>query len=171
MSKRLTLTQETIKDYIKSEKNRFDESLDECVAFEIIAAQKLLARYDLDDDETERGHVGKGNDGGYDGIYIFANECLITGQDFSSLDIPKNSIIDIHFIQTKYQTGFPEVSIQNWKDSFPNLLTDNPDPQRYNEEVRQAFELILSILKTAMRNKYRVNITFLGYFSYYGIAS
>lgn len=64
MSKRLTLTQETIKDYIKSEKNRFDESLDECVAFEIIAAQKLLARYDLDDDETERGHVGKGNDGG-----------------------------------------------------------------------------------------------------------
>jgi len=54
------------------------------------------------------------------------------------------------------------VSIQNWKDSFPNLLTDNPDPQRYNEEVRQAFELILSILKTAMRNKYRVNITFWG---------
>lgn len=100
--------------------------------------------------------MGKGNDGGYDGIYIFANECLITGQDFSSLDIPKNSIIDIHFIQTKYQTGFPEVSIQNWKDSFPNLLTDNPDPQRYNEEVRQAFELILSILKTAMRNKYRI---------------
>lgn len=98
MSKRLTLTQETIKDYIKSEKNRFDESLDECVAFEIIAAQKLLARYDLDDDETERGHVGKGNDGGYDGIYIFANECLITGQDFSSLDIPKNSIIDIHLL-------------------------------------------------------------------------
>lgn len=162
MSKRLTLTQETIKDYIKSEKNRFDESLDECVAFEIIAAQKLLARYDLDDDETERGHVGKGNDGGYDGIYIFANECLITGQDFSSLDIPNNSIIDIHLYKTKYQTGFPEVSIQNWKDSFPNLLTDNPDPQRYNEEVRQAFELILSILKTAMRNKYRVNITFWG---------
>ena len=50
--------------------------------------------------------MGKGNDGGYDGIYIFANECLITGQDFSSLDIPKNSIIDIHLLINKISNRF-----------------------------------------------------------------
>lgn len=72
--KKLTITQASIKDYVKSEIKRIDEEIDETSAFEYIASQQVLTQYDLDDDETARGQVGGGNDGGYDGIYIFVNE-------------------------------------------------------------------------------------------------
>lgn len=143
-----TLTQESIRDYVDSQKSRIGDGVSPNEAFEYIAAQQVLTQYDIDDDETERGHVEGGNDGGYDGIYIFVNEVLVNGEDVDSLNIMKHSKVDIHFIQAKYQTKFPEVCIQNWKDSFANLMSGGePDRERYNDQVIESFGLIRGILK------------------------
>ncbi len=158
-----TLTQESICDYIDSEKSRIGDRMSSSEAFEYIAAQQVLTQYDIDDDETERGHVGGGNDGGYDGIYIFVNEVLVNGEDVDSLNITKHSKVDIHFIQAKYQTKFPEVCIQNWKDSFANLMSGGePDRERYNDQVIDSFGLIRSILKKTMTEKLCASIVFWG---------
>ena len=65
MPKRLSLTQESVRDFLESEKKRFEPAMEDDVVFEYVAAQQVLKQFDLDDDETERGHVGGGNDGGY----------------------------------------------------------------------------------------------------------
>lgn len=159
--KKLTITQASIKDYVKSEIKRIDEEIDEASAFEYIASQQVLTQYDLDDDETARGQVGGGNDGGYDGIYIFVNENLVNGENPDSIDVPRKAIVDFHFIQAKYQPSLQEVVIQNWKDSFSNLINeDEPDSFRYNQDVIEHFALIKAILKKTMTNKLRVSITF-----------
>lgn len=158
-----TLTQESIRDYVDSQKSRIGDGVSPNEAFEYIAAQQVLTQYDIDDDETERGHVGGGNDGGYDGIYIFVNEVLVNGEDADSLNITKHSKVDIHFIQAKYQTKFPEVCIQNWKDSFANLMSSGePDRERYNDQVIESFGLIRGILKKTMTEKLRASIVFWG---------
>lgn len=158
-----TLTQESIRDYVDSQKSRIGDGVSSNEAFEYIAAQQVLTQYDIDDDETERGHVGGGNDGGYDGIYIFVNEVLVNGEDADSLNITKHSKVDIHFIQAKYQTKFPEVCIQNWKDSFANLMSSGePDRERYNDQVIESFGLIRGILKKTMTEKLRASIVFWG---------
>lgn len=53
-----TLTQESIRDYVDSQKSRIGDGVSPNEAFEYIAAQQVLTQYDIDDDETERGHVG-----------------------------------------------------------------------------------------------------------------
>lgn len=153
---------ESIRDYVKEQNKRL-EAGSEAEAFEYVANQAVLTQYDLDDNEIERGHVGGGNDGGYDGIYIFINERLINGESPESVEIEKNSKVEIHFIQAKYQTHFREVCIQNWKDSFKNLISDgNPDRERYNSQVIECFLLIRSLLNKTISQKLSVEITFWG---------
>lgn len=130
-------------------------------AFEYVAAQQVLTSYGIDDDETLRGLVGEGNDGGYDGIFLFVNEVLYNGEDLSELDLPHKASIDIHFIQAKHQMGFGESIVQNWKDSFPNLVSEGkPDRQRYSEGVIEAFALVREILTKTITNRLKVSINF-----------
>lgn len=161
MAKKMNITQMSVKDFVESEMKRIDEDISSSAAFEYVSAQQVLTPYDIDDDETLRGLVGGGNDGGYDGIFIFVNELLYNGEDPDSLDLQRKSSVDIHFIQSKYQTGFEESIIQKWKDSFSNLINDEePDRQRYCEKVIEAFSLIKAILKKTISNRLQVTLTF-----------
>ncbi|MBR3224439.1 MAG: AIPR family protein [Atopobiaceae bacterium] len=161
MPKKLTITQEAVQDYISGEKDRYGTVLTDSEVFERIASQQVLKQYAIDDDETERGIVGGGNDGGYDGIFVFSNEVLVSGEDTNSLEIQNRSAIDIYFIQAKNSYGFSESIVQNWKTSFPNLI-ENPrgDAQRYNTDVIEAFTLIRSILKKTVVSHLCVTLNF-----------
>ena len=117
-AKKYSITQASIRDFVSSERDRIGEVGDESKVFEYVAAQQVLTQYDIDDDETSRGIVGGGNDGGYDGAFLFINETLVNGEDPEILDVPKKANIELHLIQAKYQTSLPEVVIQNWKNSF-----------------------------------------------------
>lgn len=128
LQKKLTITQASIKDYVKSEIKRIDEEIDEASAFEYIASQQVLTQYDLDD-ETARGQVGGGNDGGYDGIYIFVNENLVNGENPDSIDVPRKAIVDFHFIQAKTNLRFKRSSFKTGKTlSLISLMKTNLIP-------------------------------------------
>ena len=118
MTKRPTMTQSSIRSFISSEQERLDNGMSDANVFEYIAAQQILKSYGIDDDETERGLVGGGNDGGYDGIYIYLNELLISGEEANLLDIPNRASVDIHFIQAKNTFGFSETVFDKWRTSF-----------------------------------------------------
>lgn len=160
MGKKYTLTQEVIKDYVLSEAKRLDLDISEDEAFGYISIQQILTQYQIDDDETRRGIVDGGGDGGYDGIYIFVNGVLVNGEDYESLDIGTRSRVDIHLIQAKNQTGFKEVILQNWKDSFTNLMGGAFDYDRYNSNVIDLFSLIRGILTKAVSLRLQINVTF-----------
>lgn len=160
-AKRYNITQASIRDYVTNEKDRIGEFMDDSAAFEYVAAQQVLTQYDIDDDETMRGMMGGGNDGGNDGAFLFINETLINGEDPELLEVPMKVNVDLHLIQAKYQTSLPEVVIQNWKDSFENLLTaEEPDSQRYCQEIIDFFALAKAVLSKTMSNKLQVSITF-----------
>lgn len=161
MAKTYSMTQRSVNEFVRAEKLRVDESMQDDRAFEYVTAQQILTQYQVDDSETMLGLVGGGNDGGYDGIFIFANEALINGEDENSLDIPSRSKIDIHLIQAKNQTGFKEVIIQNWKDSFRNLInSDKPDGKRYSQDIIEPFSLIRHLLSQTVVKRFEVTITF-----------
>lgn len=160
-AKKYSITQASIRDFVSSERNRIEEVGDESKVFEYVAAQQVLTQYDIDDDETSRGIVGGGNDGGYDGVFLFINETLVNGEDPEILDVPKKANVELHLIQAKYQTSLPEVVIQNWKDSFENLLSgEEPDLQRYCQEIIDFFSLAKAVLSKTMSNKLQVSIQF-----------
>lgn len=161
MPKRYSVTQESIRTYVDDAKERIGYSSEEAKAFEYIASQTVLGEYGIDDDETMRGLFGGGNDGGYDGAYLFVNQCLINGEDTRQLSLDSGSRVDIHLIQAKYQTSLSEVVLQNWKDSFSNLISsDEPDRQRYSNDVIEFFDLLKFVLSNALTKKLVVTITF-----------
>lgn len=161
MARQLTMTQSSIKSFIDSERDRLDNGLSSDEIFEYVACQQILKPYGIDDDETERGLTGGGSDGGYDGIYVFLNETLISGEDVSNLNIPTKAEVDIHFIQAKNASGFSESVFDKWNSSFQNLLeNEDGDLERYNVNVIDAFTLIRSILTKAVVLKLRTTVSF-----------
>lgn len=159
--KKYSITQASIRDYLLHEKERLGGAADESKVFEYVAAQQVLTQYDIDDDEASRGIVGGGNDGGYDGLFLFINEILVNGEDPELLDIPKRANVDLHLIQAKFQTSLSETVIQNWKDSFENLLTsETPDFQRYSQEIVDFFTLARTVLSKTMSKKLQVSVHF-----------
>ena len=161
MSRKLNMTQATIRNFVESERSRIDENMGADEAFERVVAQQVLTQYLLDDDEVTRGMTDGWGDGGYDGIFIFVNDDLVNGEDPRSITIDSKSRIDIHLIQSKNQTRFSESIVQNWKVSFPNLVeTDEPDKDRYNEAVIDLFKLIRFILEQTIKKRLQVSINF-----------
>ena len=161
MSKRLTIPQQSIKDFVEHERQRIDKGLTSDEVFEYVASQQILTAYDLDDDEVARGIVGGGNDGGFDAIYVFINEALVNGEDPDALAVPNRAIVEIHFIQAKNATTCSEAILQNWKTSFPNLISpETSDEQRYNTRLIETFRLIESLLVKTVVSHLKVHITF-----------
>lgn len=161
MPKKLTIPQQSIKDFVEHERQRIDKGLTSDEAFEYVASQQILTSYDLDDDEVARGIVGGGSDGGFDAIYVFINEALVNGEDPDALVVPTRASVEIHFIQAKNTVACPEAILQNWKTSFPNLISsETADEQRYNARLVENFRLIESLLIKTVVSHLKVQITF-----------
>lgn len=155
---KLTMTQQAIKSYLANESKRIEEA-NQDRAFEYVSAQSVLKARGLDDDEIDRGIVGGGNDGGYDGIYIFLNDVLVTGEDFENLSIERRSRVELHLIQAKNTLGIGEDLFLKWCDSFELLISGGEsETKKYNSEILEAFSLIKNILFKSLENELEVKI-------------
>lgn len=157
----LSNNQILLKELIKQEyeeNNSFDkiESF-----FEFFAANQILKKYNLSDEEVESGIKGAGNDGGCDGIYIFANGFLISEDNVGGMNFPKETKIDMIIVQAKTTTSFGEDAIMKWKTVSSNLLQMSNDidgyKARYNEDVRDSFKLFRFLYIKLLRNKIKLN--------------
>lgn len=155
-----TMTQTSIKSFVASESARLGiEDADR--TFEYVSAQSVLKPYGLDDDETVRGLVGGGNDGGYDGIFVFLNDSLISGEDPGAVPLEKRAHVDIHFIQAKNTRRLGESIFQKWQASFDNLIKGvASNASRYSPDLIEAFDLIRFVLSKSLELKLDVRMTF-----------
>ena len=89
-------------------------------AFERFVVEQVLKDFDLDNDETESGDLGGGDDGGVDAIYLFMSGKLI------SLDVPPiipAGPIELHIIQAKEETSFKEVPVTKLEAFAKDMLS------------------------------------------------
>lgn len=133
---------DTNKDEIISNDNKYNQFLHDF--FENFSASLILKTLDLSDEELEKGIVGKGNDGGCDGLYLFVNEELVLDDTFLE-NIKKNPIIDVYIIQSKFETSFREDVFHKWKTVIENLMSlesfkTKDFRNRYNNDVLEFFE-------------------------------
>jgi len=121
MAKNLTNNQLLIREYIKQE---YPSSTfaDESTFFEFFTATQVLKEYDLSDEEIENGLIGGGNDGGYDAIYMFFNDTLISEDIVENISTPKEAKLEIVILQSKNELSFSEDTIMKWKTTSDNLL-------------------------------------------------
>jgi hypothetical protein len=98
--------------------------LSESKAFERFVVEQILKDYDLDNDETEAGDIGGGDDGGVDAMYLFMNGKLIS-EDVPPI-IPAGPI-ELHIIQAKEETSFKEVPVTKLEAFAKDMLSyDKP---------------------------------------------
>ena len=111
--------------------------------FEFFSASQILKNQGLSDDEVDNGIVGKGLDGGFDSIYLFLNNLLITPDVVEHISAPKDSILEMIIIQSKKTTSFGEDAVMKWKTISGNLLdlskTTTDFTARYNADILEAF--------------------------------
>lgn len=132
--------------------------------FEFFAATQVLKNYNLSDDEIGSGIVGKGNDGGCDGIYVFLNGEILTVDQIETLSTSKGSVLKLIIIQAKETNSFDETSIMKWKTVSENLLNISNDidffAPRYNEGVRDGFRLFRDALTKLIRAQVKIQIEY-----------
>ncbi|WP_291908799.1 AIPR family protein [Chitinophaga sp. CB10] len=164
MTRQRTNDEEILALLIKEEKARFSSLLSDSEFFEIFAAQQVLKDRDLSDSEILAGNIGKGNDGGVDGLYFFINGKLIL-DDIASYDSwVKDVSLEIYIIQAKTSSGFGEDAIYkliNVTDdlfTLSNNLDDKKFKRRYHPKLLEIAKRIIDGYKHLVTKK--VNLKF-----------
>lgn len=164
MAKYITNNQMLLKTCVEQEFNESTIYTEESAFFEYFSASQILKNYNLSDAEIENGIVGKGNDGGCDGIYVFLNGDLLTVDQISSLTATKGSTLKLAIIQSKETTSFDETAVMKWKTTSDNLLNISNDidsfSARYNESVRDGFRLFRDALTKLIRHQIKIHIQY-----------
>ena len=97
-------------------------------AFELFACEQILKDSELSVDELPSGIVGGGDDGGFDGVYAFVGEQLITDDsdifdsDFSASRLSQGVPLKLRLIQAKRTNSFTETAIDIASSSIGRLL-------------------------------------------------
>jgi hypothetical protein len=130
------------KEIVLKDTNKYHRQLHDF--FEVFSSNLILKSYDLSDEELEKGVVGKGNDGGCDGLFLFVNDELIL-EDTPLENIKRNPKIEVNIIQSKFETSFGEDVFHKWKTIVDNLLSlesfnENDFSKRYNSDVLEFFK-------------------------------
>ncbi len=117
--------------------------------FEFFSAKEILKDRDLSIDELMSGIIGKGNDGGVDGLYIFLNNELVREDTIVDNIKRKKNEIELHFIQAKRTPGFNEAAINKLTSTVEDLfdLTRDLSSLRavYNQELLTATQLFRDV--------------------------
>lgn len=165
MAKNMTNDQVLIKEYVKQQfsTSQFSKESD---YFEFFASSQALRKYDLSDEEIERGLVGNGGDGGCDGVYLFFNDILATDdfvENFS--ESPREAIIRVVIVQAKNELSFHEDAIMKWKTISENLLQfDKPIDNfqgRYSEQVLSFFQSFKDLRIKLLNCKVKLNFEYI----------
>lgn len=137
-----TNNQILISEIIKRDSSENPQYKNEDSFFEFFAAQQVLKKYDLSDEEIEQHLTGNGNDGGCDGIFFFADGELIH-EDDDDTKFKQDVKLTLCIIQAKNSMSFNEQPLEKWKTVSANLLSLDKSceefSERYTEGVLQAF--------------------------------
>lgn len=161
----MTNTQVLLKDLIQLEYE------DDCNGFatiedffEFFSAKTVLKSYTLSDEEILQGIKGSGNDGGCDSIFIFCNGLLVKEDFLENREILSDSTLEMIIIQSKTSTSFKEDAIMKWKAVSNNLFDLNKRiddySNRYNEDVRDSFQLFRDVYTTLIRKRIKLNLRY-----------
>jgi hypothetical protein len=105
---------------------------------------QFLKPYDLNDEELQSGLTDGGNDGGADGIYIFANQRQLVTED-TELDSRNVTKLRVLIFQVKLSGGFKTTEIDKWiplsEDMFNLSKPANSFGLRYNVDVVAAMDI------------------------------
>jgi len=109
-------------------------------AFEFLAFEQTLKRFDLSNDEIQSGCVDGRNDGGIDGFYIIVNGHILS--DPQSFKWPKSgSELEVWIITCKHHDTFKQAPLDNLVASISELFDftiDNDYLQGdYSEQILQ----------------------------------
>lgn len=113
--------------------------LDDGEYFELFVAEEVLKDHGLSYEELEDGLVGGGNDGGIDGIWLFANGELVR-EDTDLTGLRRNVELELVITQAKRAAGFEEEPINRLSASTENLLDLSKDLTQYR--TRYSADLI-----------------------------
>lgn len=133
--------QTVAKAIMEQEKNDRAPVMKDDEYFELFAAQLIMKKYDLDDNEIDDGLTDGGNDGGCDGIYLFVNGEYLQDEEIDVTKYKRGVNIELHIIQCKNTTGFSENTIMKWKTLTENVLNLESD---YTEFRARYSDLVLS---------------------------
>lgn len=161
MPSSLTNNQMLLKTCVSQEFSESSNYSDEASFFEFFAAAQVLKNYNLSDEEIENGRVGKGADGGCDGIYVFLNGDLLSIDQIANLSASKGSTLNLTIVQAKESNSFNETVIMKWKTVSENLLDMGKEidsfVDRYNESVRDGFRLFRDALMKLIRHQIKLH--------------
>lgn len=156
--------QTVAKAIMEQEKNDRAPSMREDDYFELFAAQLIMKRYDLDDNEIYEGLTDGGNDGGCDGIYLFVNGEYIQDETIDAAKYKKGVTIELHIIQSKNTTGFSENTIMKWKTFTENVLNLESDyaqfQARYSELVLSKMDVFRTVYLNLIRRSPELSINY-----------
>lgn len=132
--------------------------------FELLAASRYMAPYDLDNDEVEEGLVGGSRDGGCDAIYIFSNNNFLNEDTPIEDYINRASRVEIFILQTKVSKTFKEDVFLKWKDVCRDLLAFNRNLDefkgKYSGGIVDAFDRIRNVIQLAARTGSDIRMKF-----------
>ncbi|MEH6858362.1 AIPR family protein, partial [Priestia megaterium] len=131
--------------------------------FEIFSNEQILKEYDLSYEEILKGTIGKGGDGGIDGLFIFANGALLDIEE--TLPKFKGSLkIDLTLVQSKNETGFGESVIQKFISSAADIfsLEKTIDSLKtvYNEDLLNHIQLFRDVYMSNITKQPELNINY-----------
>ena len=139
-------------------------------AFEIFACDQALRDFDLTEAEVIDGVVGGGRDGGFDGIFTFMNDVLLTEdseifeQDFSPSKLPRGAKLELVLLQAKQQSSFGESALEKAKISIEQLLdlraTEEVLEPLFNAGVIERIMIFRNALLTLLSKSPNVSIRF-----------
>lgn len=155
MNAKMTNNQCLIRGFVDDEfenQSRYDSKGD---LFEYLVASKLMASYDLDDDEVVSGIVGGSRDGGCDAVYAICDNALICEDIDIGSAIKRRSKVEFIIVQSKTSTSFGEDVLLKWKDMSSDLLSLDGSSSslatKYNAQVVSSFDLVREVIRVAAR--------------------
>lgn len=159
-----TNEQVLIEEFLDDEFSQQNQYTSRETLFEYLVPSKLLAPYDLGDDEIERGVVGGSNDGGCDSVYLFCNETLVS-EDTDLKDLLKRrSRLQVAIIQCKTSKSFGRDTFLKWKETCRDLLSFDTGgldfEAKYSKEVLAVFDTIRSAIALGARKGSSVSFVF-----------
>ena len=124
----LNNTRVLLAQFLAQQQSERTNPLPDDQAFELFACEQILKDSELSVDELPSGIVGGGDDGGFDGVYAFVGEQLITDDsdifdsDFSASRLSQGVPLKLRLIQAKRTNSFTETAIDIASSSIGRLL-------------------------------------------------
>lgn len=137
-------------------------SKDLAEAFEYLASEQIIKRYDLSMENIINSIVDGRNDGGIDAFFIFINGHLL--MDVDDFMWPKlNSVIDVFVITCKHHNTYKLSTLDSLISSITELFDFSIDEQNlkseYNEELLEKRKNLIIAYKVLAISLQQFNIT------------